>query len=91
VQVHEGRAERWRPPARFAAVITRGFADLVRFVAACRHLLAEDGELLAMKGTLPRDEVDLLPTGIEVREIIALRVPRLDAARHLVRMRLHAA
>lgn len=89
--VCEGRAELWRPRPGFDAVITRGFAELADFVASCRHLLARGGLLLAMKGAYPREELARLPANVDAGDIIALRVPRLDAERHLVRMRLRVA
>ena len=37
-----------------------------------------------MKGAFPRAELDSLPDGFECSEVIALKVPLLDAERHLV-------
>lgn len=89
--VHEGRVEQWRPNAGFAVVISRGFAELAAFATACRHLLAAGGVLLAMKGAYPRDELTRLPAGIAARDILALKVPFLDAERHLVTLEASAA
>lgn len=83
-EVHVGRAQDWRPSAPFACVITRGFAELAEFVAACRHLLAPGGVLAAMKGVFPRDELQRLPAGIECGDVRRLQVPLLEAERHLV-------
>ena len=77
VEVHEGRVEAWRPQPLFDLVISRAFAALADFIAACRHLVAPGGVLAAMKGAVPQDmraECALIP----------LRVPLLDAQRHLV-------
>jgi 16S rRNA (guanine527-N7)-methyltransferase len=77
VEVHEGRVEAWRPQPLFDLVISRAFAALEEFIAACRHLVAPGGMLAAMKGAVPQD----------MREdcaLLALRVPLLDAQRHLV-------
>ncbi len=74
VQVHEGRVEEWAPQPRFALVISRAFAELERFIALCSHLVATDGVLAAMCGARPRN------AGCTV---IALRVPGLEAHRHL--------
>jgi len=80
VSVHEGRVQDWHPAERFAAVISRAFADLSEFIAACRHLLAPGGVLAAMKG--------VAPAARHGAEIIRLQVPLLDAERHLVLVRL---
>lgn len=76
VEVHEGRVEAWRPAERFAVVISRAFAELAGFIAACRHLVAPGGVLAAMKGVFPRAAPGC--------EVVALSVPLLDAERHLV-------
>lgn len=77
VEVQEGRVEAWRPQPLFDAVISRAFAALQDFIAACRHLLAPGGVLAAMTGVAPAQ----LDQGCQ---LIALRVPLLDAQRHLV-------
>lgn len=77
VDVHEGRAQAWRPQPLFDLVISRAFAALEDFIAACRHLVAPAGALAAMKGTAPEQvHAHCL--------VIRLRVPLLDAQRHLV-------
>ena len=86
--VHHGRADNWRPQARFAVVISRGFAELAEFFAACRHLVAPGGVLAAMKGVYPLDEMAQLPADCRDCEVRALRVPLLNAQRHLVLCRL---
>ena len=82
--VHVGRVEDWRPSEGFAVVISRGFASLVDFLASCRHLAAPSGVLAAMKGTYPRDELAQVPADCDCREVKRLKVPMLDAERHLV-------
>jgi len=86
--VHVGRAEDWHPAERFAVVISRGFASLVDFLASCRHLAAPTGVLAAMKGVYPRDELAQVPADCDCREVTRLRVPLLDAERHLVLCRI---
>jgi 16S rRNA (guanine527-N7)-methyltransferase len=76
-EVHEGRVEAWHPQPLFDAVISRAFAALDDFMAACRHLLAPGGVLAAMTG--------VAPAALGERcKLIPLRVPLLDAQRHLV-------
>lgn len=84
VEIHEGRVEAWQPAEKFALVISRAFTELAHFVAACRHLLAARGVLAAMKGRQPQEEIDSLPDDVRLLEVIRLRVPFLDAERHLV-------
>jgi len=88
--VHVGRVENWQPAEHFAVVISRGFASLVDFLAACRHLAAPGGVLAAMKGAYPRSELAQVPADCDCREVRRLKVPQLDAARHLVLCRIRA-
>jgi len=77
VEVHEGRVEAWRPQPLFDLVISRAFATLADFIAACRHLVIPGGTLAAMKGAVPQDmQAHFL--------LVPLRVPLLNAQRHLV-------
>lgn len=81
VSVHEGRAERWKPDEPFQLVISRAFAELKDFVATCAPLVKKGGWLAAMKGVRPA-----APLGD--CSITALRVPFLNAERHLVLCRV---
>ena len=78
------RVEQWRPAEPFDAVISRAFADLADFVAQAAHLVAPGGRMLAMKGVHPYDEIARLPATHRARDVIELKVPGLDAKRHLV-------
>lgn len=82
--VHVGRVESWQPAERFAVVISRGFASVVDFLSACRHLAAPGGVLAAMKGVYPADELAQIPSGCECGDVRRLKVPLLDAERHLI-------
>lgn len=84
VRVELGRVENWRPVEQFDVVICRGFSDLAKFVASCRHLLVPRGRLAAMKGSYPGAELAVLPPDSGCGDVRRLRVPMLDAERHLV-------
>jgi 16S rRNA (guanine527-N7)-methyltransferase len=83
-EVHAGRVEAWQPRQLFNCVISRGFAELGQFIAACRHLVAPGGVLVAMKGAFPEDELRHLPAGADCSDVRRLHVPQLGAERHLV-------
>jgi len=83
VAVVGGRVESL-PGGQFEAVVSRAFAELTDFVRLAGHLLVPGGRLYAMKGALPSDELGRLPRGWGVAECIRLRVPALDAQRHLI-------
>jgi 16S rRNA (guanine527-N7)-methyltransferase len=90
VDVHVGRAEHWRPERRFGIVITRGFASIADFLLACRHLVAPGGVLAAMKGAFPEAELAQLPGDCDCSDVRRLKVPQLEAERHLVLCRASA-
>ncbi len=68
----------------FSTITTRAFSSLDKFVAAAGHLLADRGSLLAMKGKMPRDELDELPDGWRLQHAEKLVIPGLAAERHLL-------
>lgn len=84
VAVHTGRVEEIVDATGFDAVVSRAFADLVDFVTVARHLVRAEGAMFAMKGQRPDDEIERLPAGVTCAELIALDVPHLVAARHLL-------
>ena len=87
VSVVNERVEACVPAEPFAVVISRAFSDLAEFARLAAHLLAPQGVLAAMKGVYPHEELALLPPGFRLDRVIALRVPGLDAGRHLVLLR----
>ena len=84
VEIACERVEKWHPAASFDVVVSRAFAELGDFVAQAGHLAAPGGTLLAMKGVHPFEEIARVPASHRVAEVIALRVPALEAQRHLI-------
>lgn len=84
VTVYTGRVETFFSEEKFDAVISRAFSDLNRFTALSLHLLSEGGKFYAMKGSVPKAEIQALSTGLKVEAVIPLDVPFLDAQRHLL-------
>ena len=86
VRVHQSRVENLKPDVLFGAITSRAFADLRDFVALTEHLLAPGGHWLAMKGVYPSEEVAGLPVGVAECARHVLKVPGLEAERHLIVM-----
>ncbi len=82
--VVESRIEAFDAPGRFDAITARALATLPLILELGGHLLKPAGRLLAMKGVLPEDEIAALPAGWRLAAVHPLRVPGLDAERHLV-------
>ncbi len=68
----------------FSTITTRAFSSLDKFVAAAGNLLADRGSLLAMKGKMPRDELNEMPNGWRLKHAEKLVIPGLAAERHLL-------
>lgn len=80
------RVEEYAPPAPFDVVISRAFSDLATFVETSARHLAPGGQLIAMKGVFPDEEIAALPSTFRVVATPALDVPGLAAQRHLIVM-----
>lgn len=84
VTVHTGRVEQLKVGDKFDVITSRAFSELNNFINWSHHLLASQGQFIAMKGVEPNHEIERLPEGWEVCSIESLHVPGLDAQRHLV-------
>jgi len=85
--VIHGRIEEQEVPSKdmpemFDVITSRAFSEIGLFVKLTKHLLADDGRWLAMKGTIPQHEFD--KSGLQPTEIKVLKVAGLDAERHLI-------
>lgn len=86
-QVIHGRIEQQKVPSKdmpekFELITSRAFSEIGLFVKLTKHLLAEGGQWLAMKGVIPQHEFE--KSGIRPTEIKVLKVAGLDAERHLI-------
>ena len=84
VQLAESRIEAFRPGTHFDAITARALATLPLILELGGHLPGPGGRLLAMKGVVPDEEIATLPAGWRLAAVHPLRVPGLDAERHLV-------
>ena len=78
VSVHCGRVEQYHPTVPFTAITSRAFAELSDFVSLSRHLLANEGVWLALKGLWPHAEIAALPAGVRVQQACSLAVPGIE-------------
>jgi 16S rRNA (guanine527-N7)-methyltransferase len=78
------RVEDYAPMQLFDTVTSRAFAALPDFIRGAGRLVAPGGRLLAMKGRLPADELAALPDGWVASAVTPVRVPALDAERHMI-------
>lgn len=80
--VEAGRVEALKAMRKFDVIISRAFSEIDLFIKLTKHLLADDGVWLAMKGAVPYHEFE--KSIVQPTEIKALKVAGLDAERHLV-------
>ena len=71
----------------FDVITSRAFASLNDFAGLTGHLLTTDGVWMAMKGKLPNDEMEAVPSELNVFHVEQLTVPGLNAERCLIWMR----
>jgi 16S rRNA (guanine527-N7)-methyltransferase len=81
-RVEQLRAPRDLPPATL--IVSRAFSSLAQFVGLTAHLRAPQGVWAAMKGQWPGEELAELPATVRPGQAYTLRVPQLDAQRHVL-------
>jgi len=86
IESHAVRVEDFAPALPFDIVISRAFSDLGAFATVAARHLAPRGQMFAMKGVHPDEELASLSPQFTVLAKPLLAVPGLDAARHLVIM-----
>ncbi|MCL1886944.1 MAG: 16S rRNA (guanine(527)-N(7))-methyltransferase RsmG [Betaproteobacteria bacterium] len=84
VTVYTGRVEKLRIAEKFDGIISRAFSDLSTFIEVSGHLLSDEGSFYAMKGSMPEHEIDALPAGLKLKAVVPLKIPFLNAERHLL-------
>ncbi|MBI5450243.1 MAG: 16S rRNA (guanine(527)-N(7))-methyltransferase RsmG [Gammaproteobacteria bacterium] len=84
VEVVTSRAEDYRPVEGFDTVICRAYATIGQILASAGHLCRPGGQVLAMKGQHPAAELAAIVPPFTIKNIQAISVPQLRAARHVV-------
>lgn len=81
VEVVQSRVEDYDPETQFQTIISRAFSSIPEFVGKTKRLLANDGQILAMKGKDFDQELKNIADHVKVHK---LEVPGLKEQRHLV-------
>ena len=84
IEITQERVEKYQPARPFDTLVSRAFSTIADMLVASRHLYGPGGQVLAMKGIYPQEELAAIPPGYEVRATHALTIPGLQAARHVV-------
>jgi 16S rRNA (guanine527-N7)-methyltransferase len=83
----QARVESHPDQVVFDTIVCRAYASLLDFVSSSGHLLADGGEMIAMKGKVPQAELDELPATWTVARMDKVDVPGLDGERHILVLR----
>jgi len=84
MQVHHSRAESFQSKVGYDGVLTRAFASLPEMLKACGHICDSRGIFYAMKGALPKQELENIGQNFQLIDVRPIKVPGLDEQRHLV-------
>ena len=68
----------------FDQVCCRAFASLKNICDSTEHLLGDSGEIMALKGKLETEDLDIEKDQFELKEVHKLIVPTVMADRHLL-------
>ena len=85
LEVVHGRVEDFQPKEKFELIISRAFSEIALFIKLTRHLLAANGKWLAMKGSVPHQEL----AGVVTNKTYPLAIAGLVAERHLIVIENH--
>ncbi|MBT8146393.1 MAG: 16S rRNA (guanine(527)-N(7))-methyltransferase RsmG [Gammaproteobacteria bacterium] len=88
VTIENKRVEHYDCPRQIDIVISRAFSSLSKLVELCSLATGNRGQLMAMKGAYPQQEIAELPDSVEVGEAVQLHVPGIEASRYLIRVSL---
>lgn len=78
------RVQDYQPDPGFDSVVSRAFASLADMLSWCHHLPSANGRFIALKGLATEEELAAVESPYRVLAIHALKVPTLEAARHVV-------
>jgi 16S rRNA (guanine527-N7)-methyltransferase len=87
VRVVHQRVEEYQADPLFDSVVSRAFSTLRDFLTLSQHLVKPGGQVLAMKGVYPLTELQEVTPPFKVVDVYPLKVPKLDAERHVVELK----
>ncbi len=78
------RAEAFNTDKPYSTITTRAFSHLAKMIKNVRHLMANDGVLLALKGENFQEETGTIDPGAFKVQNHALKVPGITKSRYVV-------
>jgi 16S rRNA (guanine527-N7)-methyltransferase len=86
VEIAQARCEDFQAPQCFDSILSRAFGTLKLFANSTAHLLCKNGQLLAMKGKVPDEEIQELPKHFTVTAIHRLMIKGMPIERHIIQL-----
>ena len=86
VTIVNDRVEAYQPEELFDMIVSRAFASLQDMTHWCKHLLANEGCFLAMKGQFPEAELAAIQDDYRLDLAEAVSIPGVDGERHLLKI-----
>ena len=86
VKVVQDRVEVHKFDDLFDTIISRAFTSVLNFLNTSSQHLAKKGQILAMKGQIPEDELVLLPTEFTMKYAKILDVPEIIGGRCIIKI-----
>lgn len=80
------RVEEFQPAKPYDTVLSRAFSAIPDMLVNCSHLLATQGQFMAMKGKIPESELSQLDKNYKVSDLCRLVIPGVEGERHLVKI-----
>jgi 16S rRNA (guanine527-N7)-methyltransferase len=84
VEVVHARCEDFQPVPKFDSIVSRAFSSIAVMLEKTQHMLATNGQFLAMKGTYPASEIAAMPPDFAMLSAHKLELKDLAVERHLV-------
>jgi len=84
IEIIHSRVKQYKPENCFHTIVSRAFSTINAMLCQTKHLCCKDSIFLAMKGVFPKKELAELKADFKVKWIEKLKIPELDAQRHLV-------
>lgn len=81
--VHQ-RVEAFQPHQAFNTVLARAWASISEIAGLCGRMCQPGGQIIAMKGRYPTDELKKKPPDFDITAVERVQVPGSDAERHIV-------
>jgi 16S rRNA (guanine527-N7)-methyltransferase len=83
----QSRVEDFIPNDKIDGILSRAFASLKDMLHWCQHLVDSEGVFFALKGQISSDELNEIPLGFTLQEVIKLDVPGLEGERHIIKIK----